>query len=482
MRFIHLADIHAGHRQYNIKQREADMQASFRYALDQAIERDAGAILLPGDLFHSRDLRPEILAETERSLERIPEEIPVLVTAGNHDRNLTPRALTWLEYLDERGLITLLEADLDGDIATFRSADEEATLGDRTAGFVDYTEPELNGPIRVFGLQYRGGYIDTAIERVAAGLEEVNTTHGRPAYTILLAHFGVEEVVPGLGANVQFPDLEPLRDRVDYLALGHIHKQYEAEGWIYNPGSLEAHDTREARWEDEHGFYQLDVTGDGGTATHVTGKRRPFYRIEFDVTEHATMAGLEEAFREHVRAEREPLEAHCHQDTYLAGGDRRAPVIDLRLHGTLQFSRGQLDVDRLSALATEELDALHVQASVAITSADVQALLDELGEDAAFSDDGTLDTAALEGEVFETIARESPYGDRAEAVATLLSETRELATERNEPAEGIAELVQDRRRTLFPDAGDADADTATDVDSDDGEREDVAAVEGGGDE
>ena len=44
------------------------------------------------------------------------------------------------------------------------------------------------------------------------------------------------ENVPG----VNLEDIQPLRHRVDYLALGHFHKQFILEDWIYNPGSPEA--------------------------------------------------------------------------------------------------------------------------------------------------------------------------------------------------------------------------------------------------
>ena len=87
----HIADTHLGHRQYGVKQREDDMMSTLRTALDEMItEHDTDAILLPGDLFHSRDLRPKILHQTEQELARVPDDVPVLVSYGNQDENLTP--------------------------------------------------------------------------------------------------------------------------------------------------------------------------------------------------------------------------------------------------------------------------------------------------------------------------------------------------------------------------------------------------------
>lgn len=61
MHIAHAADIHLGHRQYGLKQREADTRLSFQHFLSQARERDTDAILIPGDLFDSRDIRPRTL-------------------------------------------------------------------------------------------------------------------------------------------------------------------------------------------------------------------------------------------------------------------------------------------------------------------------------------------------------------------------------------------------------------------------------------
>ena len=42
--------------------------------------------------------------------------------------------------------------------------------------------------------------------------------------------------VPGVNLN----HIQCLKHRIDYLALGHFHKQFVIDDWIYNPGSSEA--------------------------------------------------------------------------------------------------------------------------------------------------------------------------------------------------------------------------------------------------
>ena len=457
----HIADTHHGHRQYGLKQREDDMISSTRVALQEMVEKhDTDAIVLPGDLFHSRDLRPKVLHQTERELERVPDDIPVLVSRGNHDENLTPRDVTWLNYLHQRGRIVFLNADLDTDTEAARFEPYDPENPGQSAGFYDIDVDGFDGPVRVFGLQWRGARTGTAMEKVASGIRATNEDHGDPAFTVLLGHFGMEDEVPTLGGTVTHAELREVNDVVDYLALGHIHKRYESDGWIYNPGSPEAHNTREGREDWEHGYYTVELRrpdsrldGDGVTfdVSHQRTKRRPYYRIEFDVTEYSSPGELETVFREFVSGQLDDIEDYCTKPEYTAQGDPRAPIIDLRFTGTLQFSRGEFRPDELATYVESACSALYVQVNTGIRTANIQDLISEVGED-VFNDDGTLNRAALEDEVFATIAEESVYADQATAVADVLGDAHRMAQAEQAP-EDIGETVSEKRRELFPERG-----------------------------
>jgi DNA repair exonuclease SbcCD nuclease subunit len=457
MRFGHLADIHLGHRQYGLKQREDDMRSTFKTTLQLILQDDPDAILLPGDLFHSRDLRPKVVEAAESGLSVVPDDVPVIVSRGNHDENLTPRDVTWLNYLHRRGHIILLEAELENESAEFSPHDTDAP--GEESGFYDIETDE--GTVRVFGLQWRGARTDTALEQVAAGIEQTAEEYGEADYTVLLAHFGIEDEVPALGGNVTHAELQPVREQVDYLALGHIHKRYDASGWLYNPGSPEAHSTSEARDDWQHGYYSVTVRNASEDSTapsrlehqveHNHARRRPFHTITFDVTAYESTGDLEKAFREYVESEQPEVERELDREEFLYGGDRREPLIDLRFTGTLQFDRGSFRVDQLSEVAEEMCDALYVQTNTTrVTTADIQELLDELEDEEVFVD-GRLQTAALEQRVFETIATESEFSDHAEDVAGLLGEAHRMA-QGGEDTEDITSVVTERRRELFPDA------------------------------
>jgi len=451
------------------------MASTTRAAFHEMIEeRGTDAVLLPGDLFHSRDLRPKILDQAEQELAQVPDDIPVLVSRGNHDENLTPREVTWLNYLHQRGHIVFLKAELSTNPETAQFKPYDPDDPGEYAGFYDIDVDEFDGPVRVFGLQWRGAKTGQALQQVANGIRATNEEYGDPAFTALLGHFGMEDEVPTLGGTVTHAELREVKEVVDYLALGHIHKRYEASDWIFNPGSPEAHNTREGRDDWEHGYYSVELHPDAGEGggfeiSHHKTKRRPYYRTEFDVTPYESPGELESAFREYIQNDRRAVEEYCQRPVYRANGEPRQPILDLRFTGTLQFSRGDFRTDELAAYAKETCNALYVQVNTGIRTANVQQLISEIDEEDVF-EDGQLNTAALEDRVFETIAQESRYAEKASDVADVLGDAHQLA-QADEAVEDIRDSVSSARRDLFPQFTD---DVVLDIDEDPFEDSDIA--------
>ena len=76
---LHLADVHLG-----VGSAGAGLEeAAFQRAIDFALEVDADAILIAGDLFDHRRVTEELLAWTADELDRA--ERPVVLLVGNHD-------------------------------------------------------------------------------------------------------------------------------------------------------------------------------------------------------------------------------------------------------------------------------------------------------------------------------------------------------------------------------------------------------------
>jgi len=284
----------------------------------------------------------------------------------------------------------------------------------------------------------------------------VNENEGEPDLTVLLGHFGVEGHVPGMAGGISFNKLEPLEGVVDYLGLGHLHKQYSHDEWVFNPGALEGHDTREAQWK--HGYYIVESTDDGFDAEFNHSKIRPFFRIEFVVDEYNTPEEFATGFAATVDEVLPKLEKKQEQERYKAGDSIRQPVIDLRLKGLLQFSRSQLDIDGVRETVAEKTDALYVNISDATESKETASILRELdkGEDEVRGDDGQIDRDRLESAVFKKLAgQDARYREKENEVAETLSVVKRTVLEDESPA-SMAETVKSRRRDLFPDLGGED--------------------------
>jgi DNA repair exonuclease SbcCD nuclease subunit len=467
-KFLHTADIHLGHRQYNVTTREQDMLSTFQQTLREAVQEGVDAVLLPGDLFDSRNVRPAVLQAAEQALDIIPDDVPVLVSPGNHDQNLSRRQMTWLEYLHRKDVITLLQSATPAVSRDDRPIEElypspamadagrGTGIGGTVPGYYEFSVDDLDGPVRVFGLEYRGGYIDTSLEDTATAIEAINDREGTAAATILLAHFGVAEEAPDLGASVKVSTMQPIQDLVDYLALGHIHKPYAGPDqgtWFFNPGSIEAHDTREAQWDLGYIIGEVQPVGEETDAEivdeHYSSKRRPFYRFSFEVEIYDTWAELVDGYEAAIEDELPAIEAHCSDQRFTdSEGHPRDPVIDLRVTGELQFDRRDLDTEILEEIISEATDAVYVQSQDNVTTPTVLDQVD-VEEETVFTSDGRLRTDMLEGGVFEQVANTTSYESNTEAFAETLAEAKELVVEEDASREVVADRLQQRRREAF---------------------------------
>lgn len=444
--FIHFSDAHVGHRQYGVKKRRDDMYMTFRSTILDAVDEGVDFAVFSGDLFHNKDVNARALSDAENGLEEFSEEdIPVVGIQGNHDANLYKEDLNWLEYLHSRERLILLEADLQGEGPVFEKHDFEEP--GTSSGYVD-----IDG-VRIFGLQYQGQRTGDYLEEVAEAIRKVNEEEGEPEMTILLGHFGIEDHIPGMAGGISFNQLKPVEEVVDYLGLGHLHKQYSHGEWVFNPGSLEAHDTREAQWD--HGYYIVDQNEDGLEFEFNQSKRRPFFRIDFVVDDCNTPEEFENQFEQEVDEALPDLRSKQHLDHFLLGDSVREPVIDLHLQGLLQFSRSQLGVNWIRELVEEKTDALYVNISDATESKETADILQELdeGEDEVRNEDGQIDRGRLESAVFRKLAgQDSRFRDKEEEVAETMSVVKGSVLADESP-ESVAETIKNRRRELFPEMG-----------------------------
>ncbi|MEZ4729465.1 MAG: DNA repair exonuclease [Caldilineaceae bacterium] len=343
-RFLHLADCHLGKWQYNHKERYNDFGRAFHHIVDTAIDANVDFVVLAGDLFEKRSIDALTLNQAMRGLERLKaRKIPCLAVEGNHERVFFSEQVGWLKFLALHDLLILLDTPFEHGVAQ---------LSPYTNRNGSYVQPVPG--LRVHGLRYLGASTATAIEAYAQALEQ----HPKEEidYTIFVAHAGVEGVLPDQG-GLSHRQWSVLRPHVDYLALGHIHKPYSFDNWIYNPGSPESCSVTEAEW-DERGYFLVtvnttDISADQPkhSATLHANPRRKFFRFTFKTDLLQSPADLYERCGEFLQRKARDLEVQR-----LAPSQR--PVVELQLSGVLPFARSALDLEALEALVQENFAPL----------------------------------------------------------------------------------------------------------------------------
>lgn len=217
MKLAHVADAHLGFRQFQrldaegVNQRESDVAAQFRRAVDALIAHAPDAIVIAGDLFHAVRPTNRSIVEAFTQLARLRRELPrtpVVLIAGNHD---TPRS-------SEAGSILRLMASAGADVA-----DEAAQV-----------------------FRYPG--LGLAVHAVphAALLATGTGRSWRPdpssRFNVLVTHPEVRGYFPEEGESdfggVRV-ELEEFTGEWNYVALGHYHVQTEVALRIWYSGSLE---------------------------------------------------------------------------------------------------------------------------------------------------------------------------------------------------------------------------------------------------
>lgn len=411
-RFLHIADIHLGFDRYNSKERTQD----FFYTLMDVIERYAIApqadfVLIAGDLFEHRNLQPNILNQAQAVLSLLKDAgIPVLAIEGNHDNRPYGVNTSWLRYLADWEMLHLLEP---GDVARGEPFYSPWDAETKHGGYID-----LPCGVRVLGSSWYGSTAPKAIEQIAAAISKLPPA---PGPTVLMFHHGLEGQIARYQGALRYGDLLPLkRAGVDYLALGHIHKNYEMEGWVFNPGSLEANSMDEARFE--RGAYLVEIDANGIRAELKRDYRqRPIVRLRQTLRGSETVEEVEQT-------------AIALVQQAISLGQLQPdpqPIVELRLEGEVGFVRTELDVRSLQ----QRLQSLsHALIFLLKFEADVRTFESPVGEEASRDQ--------VEREVFlDLLTANSTYKPRASALAQGLIDLKNRQLEgRAEPE--LYELVQ----------------------------------------
>jgi exonuclease SbcD len=417
MRFMHIADIHLGYQQYNSRERFDDFSRVFLHIVEQAIEEQVDFLLIAGDLFEKRTVDPLAMRVAIEGFRMLQEAgIAVVAVEGNHERAHYRDQYSWLDFLDGLGYLHLLNPRFEKGRAILEPYGEEG------GAFLD-----LPGGVRVYGLKYYGASTGKVFGLFAEALAEMD--HSDVQFSILMAHAGLEGQLPRYSGTLTHNDLAPLRERIDYLALGHIHKPYAVEDWIYNPGSAETWSIEETAWP-ERGYFLVEVQP-GNNPNHqarlVPTPRRPFHRSRLEVDALTEPNLLYDAVRKLLQREgssvpREP-----------------APVVELTLSGILPFNRFDLDLDFVKTLVEEAWSPLVARVQNRTTPADFEIAVD------AEASRPELERAIVR----ELLERDARYRLAAEEWTQVALDVKRLALEGSTPQTVIDHLRQARAELVI---------------------------------
>ncbi|MFM7425195.1 MAG: exonuclease SbcCD subunit D [Elainella sp.] len=401
-RFLHLADVHLGFDRYDCKERTQDFFYAFQSAIEQyALEPQVDFVLIAGDLFEHRNIQPAILNQAQYCLEQLKQAgIPVLAIEGNHDNRPYGTKTNWLRYLADWGLLLLLEPGETGD------SFYEPWNG-QSGGYID-----LDCGVRVLGSSWYGTSAPKAIEQIAAA---IRTLPPGPVQTVMMFHHGLEGQIARYQGALRYTELLPLKQAgVDYLALGHIHKNYEVEGWVFNPGSLEANSIEESRYR--RGAYLVELGADGVRAELKQDYyQRSIVRLQLTTRGDETVEDLEQQAIQQVEQAIQRVQLQ----------PAKAPVVELRIEGQVGFDRFELDVRQLQ----QQLQQLS-QALIFLLKYEVDAVAyaTPLSEDA--------NRQQIEREVFlDLLTANNSYRKRASDLASGLIALKDLQLEGHSEAD-----------------------------------------------
>ncbi|MFO7968068.1 MAG: DNA repair exonuclease [Archaeoglobaceae archaeon] len=248
VKFVHMADVHLGYRQYGCEERLVDFAQAFMDAVNYGIKNDVDFIIIAGDLFHKRsEMDPITLTQATKVLEKAKQaDIPVVAVEGNHDSTYFRDSFSWMDYLAKNELLINLKPSFDDGLVL------EEWNGESGA-YVD-----LDGA-RIYGMKYYGSLTSKI-------LEEYQKKIKKNGFTIFTAHAGIEGYMNIYGC-IPSSILHQFKKSVDYVALGHIHQSIVEDDFIFNPGSLETCDLTESsfnrgifyvEWNDKLQYQLVD--------------------------------------------------------------------------------------------------------------------------------------------------------------------------------------------------------------------------------
>jgi len=421
MKIYHAADIHLGRQRLDGRLPEEDFATAFRFIAEQAVQQQADVFVLAGDLFDRPQVEPRHLRQAQEILHLLYRaKIPVVAIEGNHDKALIHSAdSTWVGFLAQDGLLSLLRPQFGPEGAILAEYDARAIRG----SFLDVAG------VRFVGGGYLGAATPAKVRQIAAALES-NLKH------VLLLHAGPDYFV-GEGGGFSQEDLAAVREKVAYVALGHIHKPMVYDNWACNPGSPENCDLRESAYSRNsdgtvvaRGFAIVEIDparpGRPVKLEVCSNPRRPVCHLEVDCTPFGNK--LKEGESYFVKAVVKAIKEI---------GPAPDAVVEVRLSGYMNLNRISLDPGKASVEISQAANVF----AVALDTSRLN--FGQLATGIVSAPGMELSREELEKQAIRNVAAEEPVCSTAgnpEQCAALFFELKEAVKIGRDP-QALAELI-----------------------------------------
>ncbi|MCB2178491.1 exonuclease SbcCD subunit D [bacterium] len=270
VRILHFADAHINMANYGrqdpetgLPMRVVDFLKSLDEIVDTAINEKVDLVIFAGDAYKDRNPAPTFQREWGRRIMKLARaEVPVVLLVGNHDLSPSISRAHALEEFNTLGIERVIVADAP----KFYGPDDLWGLPVQLiclpwisrSGMVAYLDLSLANldEINVALESKIGEIVDEWLEKADPDLPVVMTAHA----SIQGAVYGGERTVM-LGKDMVLSGQLVKDSRLDYVAMGHIHKNQDLnEGQhppVVYPGSIERVDFGEAK--DKKYFVIVEV-------------------------------------------------------------------------------------------------------------------------------------------------------------------------------------------------------------------------------
>lgn len=224
MKLLHFSDIHIGMENYakldpqtGLSTRLLDFFKTFDFIVETAFKENVDVVVFAGDAYKTRDPNPTQQRGFGERIRKMAKKIPVVLVVGNHDTpNAEGRANTldiysaleidnvWVSRTPEYLNIPTKSGNLQVITLPWLHKNDYKTIGEKLNLLYDKITPPPTGPVP---------------DGTGAGGPAIFLSHAE----VVGASYGSEKGM-AIANDVTIP-LSLLQDkRLDYVALGHIHK------------------------------------------------------------------------------------------------------------------------------------------------------------------------------------------------------------------------------------------------------------------